>query len=198
MLLPKFFQTKLRLFKWANGGLLILCWLLQVLRVSLGPIQPLRTLRTLLIFTLAYVGILCSPRLIKDRFEAPTRRQMSLDLNVLFIIYALIFLLLPQALDTAYLASSQAGLGILFSLLGVPMPYIRPNGVYGIRLPWTRNSTEIWLKTNILGARLLLVVGVVSLIVGSYQANWFLMSLTIGVIIFTAATVGYAYHQSRP
>lgn len=198
MLLPKYFQTKINLFKWSNAGLLILCWLLQVLRVALGPIQPLRTLRTLLCFTLAYLAVLFLPRVLKPHFERPVLRQISLDLNVLFAIYVLIFLLLPQALDTAYLASSQAGLGILFSLLGVPMPYIRPNGVYGIRLPWTHNSTEIWLKTNILGARLLLVVGVVSLIVGSYQANWFLMSLMIGVILFVAITVSYAYHQSRP
>ena len=198
MLLPKYFQSKLGWFQWGNGCLLLLSWLIQALWVSLGPIQPLRTLRALLLFTLAYIVILCLPHLIADRFEAPVLRQISLDLNVLFAVYALIFLLLPQALDTAYLANSQAGLGILFSLLGVPMPYIRPNGVYGIRLPWTRNSTEIWLKTNILGARLLLIICVISLIIGSFQANWFLLSLLIGVILFAVATAGYAYHQSRP
>lgn len=198
MLLPKYFQSKLSYFKWANGLLLILSWLIQVFRVTLGPIQPLRTLWVLLLFSFAYAIILDLPYVLKPHLEAPRLLQISLDCQVVFCLYVLILLLFPQALDTAYLDNSQAGLGIAFSLLGVPMPYIRPNGLYGIRLPWTKNSTEIWEKTNILGARLLLAVGVISLLVGSVQAKWFLMSLMIGVIILCAATTAYAHHLAQP
>ena len=198
MLLPKYFQTKLTDFKFANGFLLILCWLAQVLRVSFGSIQPLRTLRTLILFSVADVVVLYVPRRLTPHLAAVKVRQIALDLNVLFSLYVLILLFAPQALDTAYLDNSQAGLGILFSLLGVPMPYIRPNGAYGIRLPWTKNSTEIWEKTNILGARLLLIIGIVSLLIGSFQAKWFLMSLIIGVIVLSGATIAYAHHLAQP
>ena len=198
MLLPKYCQTKLGVFKISNALILLFCWIVQVLAVKLGPIQPLRTLRTLLIFTAAYAVMLYLPVKLKKYVTANVLTEILLDFNVVLTVYGLILLLLPRALDTANLSSSQAGLGILFSLLGIPMPYIRPNGIYGIRLPWTRNSTEIWDKTNLLGARLLFVIGVISLLIGTFQAAWFLMSLMIGVIILTAATVGYAYHLSQP
>ncbi|WP_125582305.1 SdpI family protein [Levilactobacillus cerevisiae] len=74
------------------------------------------------------------------------------------------------------------------------MPYVRRNHLIGIRLPWTYESPIIWCKVNLLGDRLLLIFGLISIVVGTLGANWFIWSLICSTIILAVATTVYAYY----
>lgn len=52
-------------------------------------------------------------------------------------------------------------IGVLISLLGGFMKYIKPNYFIGIRTPWTLESPEIWDKTHQFGGILFLLAGIV-------------------------------------
>jgi uncharacterized membrane protein len=53
----------------------------------------------------------------------------------------------------------NAGLGLLFAVLGNFMGKITKNFFVGIRTPWTLASDEVWLRTHRLGGRLFVLAG---------------------------------------
>ena len=56
------------------------------------------------------------------------------------------------------------GLGLLFVVLGNYLPKIPRNWFFGIRVPWTLASEEVWKRTHRLGGWLFVLAGCVSII----------------------------------
>ncbi len=89
--------------------------------------------------------------------------------------------------------SAQAGIGILFIVLGNYMPKIKYNYMFGIRTPWTLASEEVWYKTHRALGPFWMVSGVVLLFAGFLPNPWtayFTLSL---VLILALGSVLYSY-----
>lgn len=173
--------------------LLFMSWVFQMTSVSVGALQqPTRSLHVLLGFTLTYLVILGLPQLLGSWLTPAACDRLSKDALLIFTIYALALWLFPTAFSVDNVSVRHTRLGILVSLLAVPMPYLRRNGVIGIRLPWTKSSDEIWYKTNLLGARILFCAGVISFVLGGLGAGWFTVTITLGISVMVVATTIYA------
>jgi uncharacterized membrane protein len=71
----------------------------------------------------------------------------------------------------------NAGIAVLFVVLGNAMPKLRPNYFVGIRTPWTLASKEVWMKTHRVGGALMMLVGFLMLLLCvvvplKYYAFW--------------------------
>ena len=58
----------------------------------------------------------------------------------------------------------NAGVGLLFVIMGNFMTKLRPNFFVGIRTPWTLSSQEVWVKTHRLGGPLMIIGGLLMLL----------------------------------
>ena len=85
--------------------------------------------------------------------------------------------------------AASAGLIIL---VGNYLPKTRQSFFLGIRTPWTLTSASTWEKTHRLGGRLLLAVGVVSL-VASILAPLEYAAHTLGIACIGAAIISVIY-----
>ena len=76
--------------------------------------------------------------------------------------------------------------GILMIGIGNYLPKIKQNYIFGIRLPWTLDNEEVWVKTHRLGGYVFLIIGVL-FILGSFLSapvNYIipLVGLVVGLI----------------
>jgi uncharacterized membrane protein len=58
------------------------------------------------------------------------------------------------------------GLGVLFLVIGNVLPKSRPGFFVGIRTPWTITDTDIWIATNRLGGKLMMLAGALVVVAG--------------------------------
>lgn len=58
------------------------------------------------------------------------------------------------------------GLGVLFLVIGNMLPKSRPGFFVGIRTPWTITDTDIWIATNRLGGKLMMLAGLADILAG--------------------------------
>jgi uncharacterized membrane protein len=89
------------------------------------------------------------------------------DLALAFFLF--IHLLSLDAASTGVLNVRLlgVGLGLLFVVLGNYLPKIPRNWFFGIRVPWTLASEEVWRRTHRLGGWLFFIGGCVSIILSA-------------------------------
>lgn len=81
--------------------------------------------------------------------------------------------------------AARAGTGLVFVALGNLMGKSTRNFFIGIRTPWTLVSDEVWLRTNRLGGKLVVLAGLV-LLASSFLgsgAAWFLVTIPVAVAV---------------
>ncbi|MCL4543673.1 MAG: SdpI family protein [Chloroflexi bacterium] len=66
---------------------------------------------------------------------------------------------------------SAALFGLLFIVIGVILPKVRPNWFVGIRTPWTLSSKRSWQQTHRLGGRLFAGLGALLLLLALLSAS---------------------------
>jgi uncharacterized membrane protein len=88
-----------------------------------------------------------------------------------------------------------AATGLLFVVLGNYMGKVTRNSVVGIRTPWTLASDEVWLRTNRLGGRLLVVAGAALVIVGVVRGG--ILVVVTAVVAAAVIPVIYSYVVHR-
>jgi uncharacterized membrane protein len=158
-----------------------------------GPfILPLVMLGVCLLF-LAIPRI--SPRGYRvERFQDVFEITQVALLALLFLVSILV--LLPGVgVPVPVRQAARAGTGLLFVILGNFMGKSTKNFFFGIRTPWTLASDEVWLRTNRLGGKLVVLAGLVLLassLVGA-GAVWFLVTIPVAVGI----PVVYSYFLYR-
>ncbi|PFW56160.1 hypothetical protein COL13_16905 [Bacillus cereus] len=84
-------------------------------------------------------------------------------------------------------------IGILFVVLGNYMQQCKPNFFIGIKTPWTLSSEEVWRKTHRLGAKIMMIGGIVIMISAFLPGMWKIISLLSVVIILVVGTMVYSY-----
>lgn len=90
-------------------------------------------------------------------------------------------------------------LGVVFVVLGNIMPKTQPNGVAGIRLPWTLADAANWQATNRLGGWLMLLGGLLMACTAllSGQPAILLTATAIGVIVPILVATLFSYHLAH-
>jgi uncharacterized membrane protein len=90
---------------------------------------------------------------------------------------------------------------LLLIAVGNFLGKLRTNPWIGIRTPWTKSSTYSWERSNRLGGRLLVAVGLVTLaaiaIFGAASAVYVLMA-GVGATVFGSITASYFYWRRDP
>ncbi|MBN9306367.1 MAG: hypothetical protein BGO82_19940 [Devosia sp. 67-54] len=90
-------------------------------------------------------------------------------------------------------------LGVVFVVLGNIMPKTQPNGVVGIRLPWTLADAANWQATNRLGGWLMLLGGLLMACTAllSGQPAILLTATAIGVIVPILVATLFSYRLAH-
>jgi len=172
--------------------LLLASWGVQVLGLRWGTIQAAQSVNVLGLITGLYLISLLLPFALTNWLDAKVVAALTADLTVVFCLYIAVQFFWSAALQPANVMGHLGGVGILLSLIGIPGAYLPRNHVIGVRLPWTYASADVWRQTNVLGARLFLVMGVASLLAGLRGTTWFNGTLLTGLIGVTLLTIGYA------
>ncbi len=81
-------------------------------------------------------------------------------------------------------------LGILFILLGNYMPKTKQNFTFGLKIPWTLNDEENWVKTHRLAGWLMVFGGAVICATAILESPWIFFP---AVIVMTLGPVLYSY-----
>ena len=143
-------------------------------------ILPLVMLGVLLLF-LAIPRI--SPRGYRvERFQNAFEITQVALLSLLLLVNLLI-VLAGLGVPVPVRQAARAGTGLLFVVLGNFMGKFTKNFFLGIRTPWTLASDEVWLRTNRLGGKLVVLTGLV-LLASSFLgagAIWFLLTIPVAV-----------------
>lgn len=135
----------------------------------------------------AYLGLLALTFLGEWVLLTQHVAQLTVDLGLFFGLYALLLLSFPQAFRTGL----GGGPALLFSVVGLPLPYVPRNGWVGVRVPWTMTSPLIWHKTNLLAARFMVPFGGVLLLANLVGASLLMLVVGTGLLVVTVG--GYSY-----
>ncbi|MEO0097752.1 MAG: DUF1648 domain-containing protein [candidate division WOR-3 bacterium] len=84
------------------------------------------------------------------------------------------------------------GLGILFIYVGILLKYAQRNWFVGIRTPWTLSSDYVWQKTHLLGSKLFIFAGIISLF-GFFFLRYSYLFVLIPIISFSLFLIIYSY-----
>ncbi|WP_353948865.1 SdpI family protein [Sporolactobacillus sp. Y61] len=76
-------------------------------------------------------------------------------------------------------------LGAVFIILGNFTQSVKPNFFLGIRTPWTLSNETVWKKTHRVGAKVMIIAGVLLIISGFLPDPWPII-LTIALLIILA------------
>lgn len=83
--------------------------------------------------------------------------------------------------------------GLLFVGIGIYLPSIKQNWMFGVRTPWTLESETVWNKTHELAGKTFIVGGII-LVVGAFLPSPAVFPVFFLAIIFAAIVpVFYSY-----
>ncbi len=140
---------------------------------------------------------LIDPR--KERYAQFLRpyRQIRYGLVIylsLVSILVLVAAIIP-AIPVHYIIAGTVSL--LMIVIGNYLGKLRPNWFVGIRLPWTLENEEVWIRTHRLGGKLFVLVGIMGLI-GLFFKPVVTFALFFGSLLVTLViVVVYAFQLYR-
>lgn len=136
----------------------------------------------------------------------PKKRNITKFINIYyaFITTFLLFMLYLYSMTISYNLGNHfnftlmivPAFSLLFILIGIILPKIHPNWFIGIRTPWTISSDEVWQKTHILGGKLYIASGIISLagLIFPRYAFWFFLA---PIILASLYLVLFSYLEYR-
>jgi uncharacterized membrane protein len=150
--------------------------------------------------TLGLFAIL--PWLSPRHFEVETFRSTYLYIMVVFVAFlSFVHALALWSAVTGQMDTHKAisgGMCLLFALLGNVMGKVRRNFYIGIRTPWTIADERVWNATHRLGAKTLVLGGLVGLIfaLAGSRSGLFLVPVLAGSFVPTIYSLIY-YKQLK-
>lgn len=85
-------------------------------------------------------------------------------------------------------------MGAMIILLGLVMKKLKPNGVIGIRVPWTLRSKRNWKLTHQFGSRMFIIGGILIIICGLLSIPDMFLFILLTIVILP---VIYSYFLHR-
>ena len=161
---------------WLLPGMMVFVWLLFLVLPNFDP-KKLNYEKFGVVYDLVVTAIVS--------FEA-------------LIQYAMLGVALGHAVDVNTVA--YAGLGALFCILGLAMPFTKPTWFFGIRTPWTLSSDSVWGRTHKAGGFLMVMSGVLTIVAAlTAPPVTTLVVLVASSIVATLGSVvlSYLYWRQR-
>ncbi|NNF36971.1 MAG: DUF1648 domain-containing protein [Saprospiraceae bacterium] len=86
------------------------------------------------------------------------------------------------------------GIGALISIVGIYMPYIKPNYFIGVRTPWTLENNEVWKATHKLTGHIWVITGVLLALIafGIDQQHFFWVFMGL-ILVIAFIPILYSY-----
>ena len=93
----------------------------------------------------------------------------------------------------------QVGAGLVVLVAGNLLTKLRPNHLIGVRVPWTLNSREVWMKTHRFSGRLLVAaaIGLIALAFVVPPKLYFLSVFFPFLLLVAIVPAVYAYRLSK-
>ncbi len=88
-------------------------------------------------------------------------------------------------------------LGLLYIAMGTILPKAKQNFMVGIKTPWTLASEKVWKKTHVLGGKLFMVSGVLSILAVFLPSVWGFYVVIGSVMITTLIVMLYSWREYR-
>ena len=89
-------------------------------------------------------------------------------------------------------------IGLVCIVFGNLMPTVRPNGVFGIRFPWIMDDDDLWDRTQRMGGKLFLLLGIVLVFVSFAASEDIALKILMGGVLGVAVITGiYSYAISN-
>lgn len=144
-------------------------------------------------------------------FGAPLLDRRATDLSSFQLPYAAIrflTLLLLLVVHLAVLLSGVGwkvdiakvvgtGVGLLFAAIGLLMSKMPPNGMVGIRIPWTMRSDRAWYVTHRVAGWLYALLGIAMIWLGWMPRKWILIAVIGMFIIVHVLLIAIAFVAAR-
>ncbi|MFA5021977.1 MAG: SdpI family protein [Patescibacteria group bacterium] len=131
----------------------------------------------------------------KDRYEQ-FAKVYHVFKNLFVIFMTAIYFLVGLAglgYDVSVGSIVPASVGILFIILGNYMGKIKSNWFMGIRTPWTLSNEEVWNKTNRLGGKIFILIGILLIVGIVLPPMVFWQLFIIGMLIIVLVPMIYSF-----
>lgn len=145
----------------------------------------------------AYLLMLGLPYLDRKRandelFRGPWIVMRLTILALLFVIHTCIILMVfGYPINMNFIV--PLAIGVMLLILGSQLGKVRPNRFMGVRTTWTLTSRASWDKTNRLGGRLFILIGLTMIGAGLNKSAW-MFGLSIGLVVISAIwLIVYSY-----
>jgi uncharacterized membrane protein len=135
----------------------------------------------------------------KDRYKEFSGAYHIFKGMIIFIMSAIYFIASLNGLSYNIPISLfvPSLIGLMFIVMGVLMPRIKPNWFMGIRTPWTMSNEEVWRKTHIFGGKIFIAAGIMLALIPFLPASFGAPALIALIIIMLFGTIGYSYFAYR-
>ena len=103
-----------------------------------------------------------------------------------------------NALDVTVNPSSYISctIAVLIVMVGNYLPKCRPNYTVGIRLPWTLDNEENWVRTHRFAGKVWVLGGVLLFAAGFFRLEW-LLFLVLALLVVPPALYSYCYYKKQ-
>ncbi|MGX6428347.1 SdpI family protein [Levilactobacillus yonginensis] len=194
MLLPKMTMKKIIGLFAGDWIVVAILWLGMLGSLQWGPGHSSQTYLLLLVLTGTLVGLSLGEFFWLNKTKSLSKSQKIVaDLSLVVGLIGLLLLLFPHALTRLTVISNPSVLGLIWLILAVALAYVPRNHLVGIRLPWTYDSDRVWQQTNLLGARLVLGTGCLTILAnGLGGLKWGIGMLLVGSIGMLIAVIPYS------
>lgn len=88
-------------------------------------------------------------------------------------------------------------MGLLFIVTSILIKDSKQNYTIGIKTPWTLNSEENWNKTHKLGAKLFMIIGIISILSGVFIPVFSFVVLIGSTLLLLPIVFIYSYIEYR-
>ncbi|HTU24338.1 MAG TPA: SdpI family protein [Pirellulales bacterium] len=165
-----------------------------------GPLEVALVFPLILLFAAGLpLAIACIPSVAASiRRSVPVvGRMLIAAVTILLVIHGLVLLnAFGRPVDVSL--GCLVTIGLLLAVLGNWMGKLRRNPIAGIRTPWTLKSDVVWERTHRYGGRLMVAIGLASLLAALVCPPWVAVAvLTLGVFVLLVWSFVYSWQLYR-
>ncbi len=163
-----------------------------------SPVQGAFLFPAIMIFTLALFWVIPKIAVFKKNMAAFENKFWGLGfaLQIFFLIFFVISLLPNFGYNFNMSQLFAIPLAFLFISIGIFMPSFKRNFFVGIRTPWTLANDAVWKKTHVLGGKLFILTGFMTLFSLPFPESTVFVS--VGFAVLSAIGLfAYSYFEFR-
>ncbi|MCA9382792.1 SdpI family protein [Candidatus Dojkabacteria bacterium] len=87
-------------------------------------------------------------------------------------------------------------ISFLFFYIGIQLPKIKKNYMFGIRTPWTLESNTVWEKTHQLGGKLFIISSIFGLL-GIWAGKFAIAFVIVPILLTVVILFAYSYLEYK-